>query len=93
MLFIDCPWCGQRDESEFSYGGEAELVRPESEKEISDVEWANYLFFRKNPKGSHLEQWCHSYGCRRWFNVDRDTVSYQINAVYKTTDLMGRDTK
>lgn len=93
MLFIDCPWCGQRDESEFSYGGEAELVRPEGEKEISDVEWANYLFFRKNPRGSHLEQWCHSYGCRRWFNVDRDTVSYRINAVYKTTDLMDRDTK
>ena len=93
MLFIDCPWCGLRDESEFSYGGEAELVRHEGEKEISDVEWANYLFFRKNPRGSHLEQWCHSYGCRRWFNVDRDTVSYRINAVYKTTDLMDRDTK
>jgi sarcosine oxidase delta subunit len=25
----------------------------------------------------------HAYGCRRWFNVVRDTVTYRITAVYK----------
>jgi heterotetrameric sarcosine oxidase delta subunit len=38
---------------------------------------------RTNPRGKHREQWCHSYGCRRWFNLERDTVSYQINGVYR----------
>jgi sarcosine oxidase subunit delta len=28
MLLIECPWCGPRDEIEFSYGGEAHRVRP-----------------------------------------------------------------
>lgn len=83
MFLIDCPWCGARDESEFSYGGEAHIVRPAKPDTVSDEQWADYLFNRKNTKGAHLEQWCHSAGCRRWFNVRRDTVSYAITAVYK----------
>lgn len=83
MLLIECPWCGVRDESEFSYGGEAHIVRPADPYALSDEQWADYLFNRSNPKGAHREQWCHSHGCRRWFNVERDTVSYRINAVYK----------
>ena len=83
MLLIPCPWCGPRDEAEFSYGGEAHIVRPRDPYALSDAEWADYLFMRKNPRGRHREQWCHSLGCRRWFNVERDTVSYEIEAVYK----------
>lgn len=83
MLLIECPWCGPRDESEFSYGGEAHIVRPADPYALSDDEWADYLFNRTNPKGLHREQWCHSHGCRRWFNAERDTVSYQIKSVYK----------
>lgn len=86
MLLIDCPWCGSRDESEFSYGGEAHIVRPPDPYSLSDEEWADYLFKRANPKGKHREQWCHSSGCRRWFNVERDTVSNQISAVYKISE-------
>ena len=83
MLLIECPWCGERDESEFTYGGEAHIVRPENPDSATDEEWADYLFFRKNPKGDHLEQWCHSSGCRRWFNVRRDTLTYKIEHVYR----------
>jgi heterotetrameric sarcosine oxidase delta subunit len=81
MLRIDCPWCGVRDEPEFSYGGEAHVSRPEAG--CSDEEWAQYLFYRSNPRGSHAERWCHSYGCGQWFNVLRDTVSHEIHAVYR----------
>ena len=28
MLLIHCPWCGPRDESEFAFGGEADIQRP-----------------------------------------------------------------
>ena len=50
---------------------------------LSDEQWGDYLFMRKNPRGPHLEQWVHTYGCRRWLNVRRDTVTYRITAVYQ----------
>ena len=83
MLLIQCPWCGPRDETEFAYGGEAHIVRPPEPEAISDQEWADYLFMSKNPRGPHLEQWCHTAGCRRWFNARRDTVTYEFDAVYR----------
>jgi sarcosine oxidase subunit delta len=83
MLQIRCPWCGPRDESEFAYGGEADIKRPESPDALSDAEWADYLFMRKNPRGLHREQWMHAAGCRRWFVVERDTLTYVIKAVHR----------
>ena len=74
MLQIECPWCGARDQEEFQYGGEAHIVRPENPESLTDTQWADYLFNRANVKGVHAEQWCHAAGCRRWFNVLRDTV-------------------
>jgi heterotetrameric sarcosine oxidase delta subunit len=83
MLLIPCPYCGERDEFEFSYGNEAHVVRPANPDAASDEEWARYVFLRANTKGVFLERWCHTAGCRRWFNVARDTVSYRILASYK----------
>lgn len=83
MLLIECPWCGPRAEIEFSCGGEAHIARPADPAAMSDEAWADYLFMRKNTRGLHREQWNHSSGCRRWFNVERDTVTYRINAVYR----------
>ncbi len=83
MLSIQCPWCGRRDEIEFSHGGEAHIVRPEDPSSRTDAEWGDYLFMRKNLLGPHNERWVHSAGCRRWFNVRRDTASDEIIAVYK----------
>jgi len=86
MLLIHCPWCGPREQTEFSCGGEAHIVRPVDTDALTDEQWGDYLFMRKNPRGRHLEQWVHTYGCRRWFNVERDTVTYRITAVYKPGD-------
>ncbi len=83
MLLIDCPWCGPRAESEFGYGGEAHIARPKNPEKLSDEDWGDYVFMRANVKGVLLERWCHSHGCRRWFNLARDTVSYRILAVYR----------
>ena len=82
MLLIECPWCGPRDEAEFTCGGEAHIARPAEPAALSDAEWADYLFMRKNPKGLHRERWCHTLGCRRWFNVERSTVTHEITRVY-----------
>ena len=84
MLQIDCPWCGRRDEDEFHCGGQSHIQRPALD--CSDAEWGDYLFARINPKGVSLERWRHTFGCRQWFNVARDTVSHRILAVYHMTD-------
>ena len=46
MLLIECPYCGEREESEFHQGGEAHIARPKKPNELSDEEWADYLFMR-----------------------------------------------
>lgn len=84
MLRIYCPYCEEhREEDEFSYGGEAHIVRPLSPEALSDDAWGRYLFHRQNHKGSHREMWYHAAGCRKFFNVQRNTVTYRIEAVYK----------
>ncbi len=86
MIRIECPWCGLRSESEFTCGGQSHIVRPENPAEVSDEIWAEYLYQRENPRGLHRERWRHTYGCRQWFNVIRDTVTHEILAVYHMTD-------
>ena len=82
MLLITCPHCGPREESEFSCGGEAHIARPLAENSLTDAEFAGYLFLRDNPKGMFLERWRHVAGCRRWFNMARDTVTHEIVEIY-----------
>ena len=82
MLRINCPYCGLRDQDEFRYGGEAHVNRPDDPERASDAEWADYLFYRANPKGLLHERWVHTFGCRQWFNVARDTLTHEISAVW-----------
>jgi sarcosine oxidase subunit delta len=82
MLRIPCPYCGVRDQSEFRCGGEANRARPQHPEQCSDREWAEYLFYRDNPRGLLHERWVHSYGCRQWFNVIRDTVTHDVVGVF-----------
>jgi len=58
------------------------LQRTRAATEASDAQWAQYLFFRDNPKGVHLERWRHAYGCGLWFNLARHTVTHEVLAVY-----------
>lgn len=83
MLQITCPWCGPRAETEFHCGGEGGIARPSDCESMSDRQWGEYVFFRKNPRGVHHEQWCHSSGCGRWFNALRDTASYRFHGTWK----------
>ncbi|MBW0106270.1 sarcosine oxidase subunit delta [Pseudonocardia sp. KRD291] len=82
MQLITCPWCGPREELEFHHGGQAHVAYPPTPSELTDEQWAHYVFFRDNPKGPRAERWNHSAGCRRWFNALRDTVTYRFLAVY-----------
>lgn len=87
MLRINCPYCGTRDQDEFQFGGEVNIVRPENPEQASDAEWASYLFYRDNLKGQHRERWLHSFGCRQWFVVTRDTLTHEISRVFTLEEL------
>jgi sarcosine oxidase, subunit delta len=82
---IPCPWCGSRAEVEFRYGGQAHLAYPDDPDALDDRAWAEFLFMRDNPQGSFAERWSHAAGCRRWFNVVRNTVTHEITASYRMT--------
>ncbi|MDR8020285.1 sarcosine oxidase subunit delta [Nesterenkonia aerolata] len=78
MLLITCPHCGPRDEVEFHYGGQADVAYPQDPQSLDDAAWAQFLFYRDNPAGAFAERWQHSAGCRKWFDVVRDTVTYEF---------------
>ena len=91
MFVIKCPYCGERDQTEFSCHGESHIARPENPNEVSDKEWGEYLFFRSNPKGMHYERWTHDHGCRQWFNVQRHTVTDKIIQTFKMGEAKPED--
>ena len=82
MFIIQCPYCGEREQAEFSCGGEAHIVRPKNPADLNDDQWAEYLFLKKNKKGLQFERWNHAYGCRQWFNVARNTTTDEIVKIY-----------
>ena len=84
MFYIYCPHCEEhREEEEFHAAGEAHIPRPLDPESCSDKEWGEYMFFRTNPRGIHHELWVHAVGCRKFFNMTRDTQSYLILETYK----------
>lgn len=84
MLLIHCPYCGETlPEAEFTYAGQAHIVRPLDLSGLSDAEFEAFLFIRDNKKGPHFERWRHTFGCGRYFNAVRDTVSDKFLTTYK----------
>jgi sarcosine oxidase subunit delta len=83
MLLIPCPHCGDRPEIEFRYAGQAHINRAERPAELDDDQWVAFLYHRTNPRGLHFERWRHVFGCARFFNCVRDTLSDEIVATYK----------
>ncbi len=83
MLIIDCPYCGRRPEIEFTYAGQAHLIRPRDPSTLDDQAWAEFLYMRANTRGLHAERWRHAHGCGRFFNKLRDTTSDRFTATYQ----------
>jgi len=83
MLLIECPYCGERPEIEFVYGGQSHIARPAQPADVSLEQWADYLYCRDNTRGVHAERWRHTHGCGRFFNALRDTTTDQFVATYK----------
>ncbi|HEV8017516.1 MAG TPA: sarcosine oxidase subunit delta [Steroidobacteraceae bacterium] len=79
MLRIPCPWCGERDEIEFRYRGDATKVRPDPQAGIAA--FSLYVYERGNPCGWHVEWWLHVGGCRSLLKVLRHTLTHEISWV------------
>jgi sarcosine oxidase subunit delta len=74
-LRLRCPQCGVRAIEEFVYG--EILATPETMKD-PDARDVDRAFMHNNEEGPVTERWFHSYGCRRWFTVKRDTRTNEI---------------
>jgi len=79
VLLIPCPHCGPRNSSEFRYAGEGR-GRPDVTT-TTRTQWRGYLYERRNAAGWVRESWYHAFGCRRYFTVERDTVSNALRPV------------
>lgn len=86
MIRIDCPICGTRDETEFTYGADATVTRPAMD-ETALTPWLDYVFMRDNPRGPHREYWHHVQGCRQWLVLERDTLSHAIGGCFLARDM------
>ena len=86
MFLINCPYCGERDQSEFSNGGEAHVKRPENPDSISDKEWAEYVFYHNNGTGVVREWWLHAPS-GYWFIAERHRVSDEVVRTYDPSEL------
>ncbi|NQU55859.1 MAG: sarcosine oxidase subunit delta [Rhodospirillales bacterium] len=79
MIRIPCPFCGERDHSEFGYGGDGSITYPALDAPAAD--WLEAVFQRQNIRGMQLETWQHLNGCRMWLLIERDTMSHEIRSV------------
>lgn len=75
---IQCPYCGERSVNEFAYLGDAGIQRPDSNASDAAARFFEAVYLRDNPAGPHKELWYHTYGCRSWLRVTRDTLTHEI---------------
>jgi sarcosine oxidase subunit delta len=75
---IPCPYCGERDNGEFAYYGDAAPRRPNGNGADEMAAFIAYVYRRENPAGKHRELWYHAGGCRAWLVVTRDTRTHEI---------------
>lgn len=92
MFLIHCPYCGEhREEEEFHAAGQAHLPRPLDPDALTDEQWGNYLYYRKNTRGVYRELWVHAAGCGKYFHLLRNTQTYEIYATYKSDEYLELD--
>ena len=88
MLVLLCPNCGDRNASEFRYGGPYN-PRPVQPEQADEKKWVEYLYLHTNPMAKQTEWWYHGSGCGLWFLVERDRQSNDVIRTYEWR--VGRD--
>ena len=75
---IPCPFCGERESSEFTCLGDAPATRPDAAAPNALAHFIDAVYLRDNAAGLHEELWYHGSGCRGWLRVTRDTLTHEI---------------
>ncbi|MFP7569459.1 sarcosine oxidase subunit delta [Marivita sp. S2033] len=91
-MLIPHPLLGLRDSQEFTYLGDARLLkRPNPDAADAEHAFCDYVFLRDNLAGLHRELWFHEQGDRSWLVVTRDTITHEILDAELATELVLRD--
>jgi sarcosine oxidase subunit delta len=77
-MHIPCPFCGERDLTEFTYLGDATIRRPDPGADNAAQLFYEATYLRDNPAGPHQELWYHGAGCRSWLRVTRNTQTHEV---------------
>ncbi len=84
---IHCPYCGEREQGEFTYLGDASKIRPADPLGDAGAMF-DYVYLRENRAGGMNELWFHGGGCHAWLVVTRDTASHEIFEVRGARDAV-----
>jgi sarcosine oxidase subunit delta len=79
MIILACPNCGERNVSEFRFGGE--LTQRPAPEVLTRATWADYLYMRTNVLGVQREWWYHN-ACGSWFIAERHTKTHAVEKTY-----------
>lgn len=74
-IFIECPFCGARPVEEFLYSEVPDV--PDRIKGVNERD-IDRAFMVNNVEGVQKERWFHTYGCRRYVTIMRDTRTDEI---------------
>ena len=84
MKIMNCPLNGPRNISEFVYGGQVKAM-PDV-RDVSDKDWARYVFYEENDTGIVTEWWLHSPSSY-WFIAERHNVTDEIIRTYPPEEI------
>jgi sarcosine oxidase subunit delta len=76
VQWFPCPFCGERPEPEFRFGGEAGHPRPDGAA-VSAEAWRGYMYERENGRGAVREIWQHR-ACGEFFLLARDSRTHAV---------------
>jgi sarcosine oxidase subunit delta len=82
MLLLTCPNCGERNITEFRFGGEVKRRPKEPEENAANSAWVDYLYLKENILGVQKEWWYHRAGCGLWFLAERHTKTQVVERTY-----------
>ena len=75
MQLFNCPFCGPRDQSEFTYLRESSKIPA---LDADTPEWQKFVYERDNPCGAHAEWWQHNHGCRQVLEIIRHLQTHEV---------------
>ena len=79
MKLIHCPINGPRPQQEFHFGGEVRSMPDPAE--VSDEQWADYVFNRSGEPAVKREWWYH-LSSGTWFIAERDNSTDEFLRTY-----------